>query len=159
MFMKGSFSLFALLVLLLAGCQTADPPGEPYAGETRLDTFTGVGVNLNGRLTAEGTLDPAPFVGKFLPNQEVRITDVSAAPNARGMPRVQFAIRSQKDKPQAFQYRFTWTDRDGFVIQPDQNPWQTIHLQGREVAYIASTARSERAGAFQLIIRPLEFKK
>jgi uncharacterized protein YcfL len=158
--MKGIVSVFGLLLLFcLAGCQTADPPREPYAGETRLDTFTGVGVNLNGRLTESGTLDPAPFLGKFLPNQEVRITDVTAAPNASGLPRVQFAIQSQKDKPQAFQYRFTWTDQDGFVIQPDQNPWQTIHLQGREVANIGSTARSPSARAFRLIIRPLEFKK
>jgi uncharacterized protein YcfL len=158
--MKGIFSLSLLLCLLtITGCQSTGPSGQPYAGETRLDTFTGVGVNLNGRLTESGTLDPAPFLGKFLPNQEVRITDVTAAPNASGLPRVQFAIQSQKDKPQAFQYRFTWTDGDGFVIQPDQNPWQTVHLQGREVAYIGSTARSPGARAFRLIIRPLEFKK
>jgi hypothetical protein len=157
--MKSIPLLLTALVLTLTACQSPPPPGDPYAGETRLDTFTGVGVNLNGRLTAAGTLDPAPFVGKFLPNQEVRVVDVTAAPAAGGLPRVQFAIQSQEDKPQAFQYRFTWTDDDGFVVQPDQNPWQTIHLQGREVGFIGSTARSPAATAFQLMIRPLEFKK
>lgn len=157
--MKTLFASATLCLLVLAGCQTSDPARAPYGGETRLDPYTGVGVNVAGRLNEDLTLDPVPFLGKFLPNQEVRIIGVTAAPNAQALPQVQFSIQSQKDKKQAFQYRFIWMDGDGFVIQPDQSPWQTLHLQGREVGFIGSTARTPSARAFQLMIRPLDFKK
>ena len=148
-----------IAVMALAGCQTSQPVGEVYDGETRLVTYTGVGLNIEGRLNEEGKLDPAPFVGQFLPNQNMKIVGVRATSTPNGFPRVQFSIESQRDKTSAVQYRFTWFDREGFVIQTDQNPWQSLHLAGREVGDIESIARSNRAEAFRLIIRPLEFKK
>ena len=152
--------IFLLTVLLgLVGCQTSEPVRDVYAGETRLDAYSGVGVNIEGRLNEDGGLDPAPFVGKFLPNQELRIIGARATTAANGMPKVQFSIANRNDKTQPFQYRFTWMDREGFVVQPDQNPWQTLHLAGREVAEIESVAQANSAKAFRLIIRPLEFKK
>jgi uncharacterized protein YcfL len=157
--MKKHLIFYSLLLLLLAGCQTSEPQREVYAGETRLITYTGVGLNIEGRLNEEGTLDPVPFVGQFLPNQNMKIVGARASQTPNGMPKVQFSIESQKDNTTAVQYRFTWYDREGFVIQPDQNPWQTLHLAGHEVADIESIARSTKAKAFRLIIRPLEFKK
>ncbi|MGC9452409.1 MAG: DUF1425 domain-containing protein [Oceanipulchritudo sp.] len=155
-----TLALAFLILIALSGCRTTtEPVREPYGGETRLDTYTGVGVNISGRLNEARTLDPAPFVGQFLPNQQMKIVDAVAAPNDNGMVRVQFSIQNRSDKKQAFQYRFTWTDADGFVVQPDQNPWQSVHLAGREVGTIESVARSERAVAFSLMIRPLDFKK
>jgi uncharacterized protein YcfL len=153
------YLLAVLLISLLAGCQTSEPVREVYAGETRIETFSGVGVNIEGRLNEDGGLDPAPFVGQFLPNQEMTIVGARATTTPSGMPKVQFSIENRKDKTQAFQYRFTWMDRDGFVVMPDQNPWQTLHLAGREVAAVESVAQSEKARAFRLIIRPLDFKK
>jgi uncharacterized protein YcfL len=149
----------AVVLVTVAGCRSPQPNREPFAGETQLETHTRVGVNVEGRLNEDLTLDPAPFVGQFLPNQEVRINAVTAGPNAQGLPQLQFSIQSQQDRPQAFQYRFVWLGADGFVQQPDQNPWQTVHLQGREVAFVGSTARSPDARKFQLMIRPLTFKK
>jgi uncharacterized protein YcfL len=152
--------LLSLLVLFcLAGCRTTEPVRAPYSGETRIETFSGVGVNIEGRLDENGQLDPVPFVGKFLPNQEMTIVGARAITTANGMPKVQFSIESRKDKTNALQYRFTWLDADGFVVQPDQNPWQTLHLAGREVAEIESVAQSAGARAFRLVIRPLDFKK
>jgi uncharacterized protein YcfL len=154
-----SYLLSVLTISLLVGCQTSEPVREVYAGETRIETFSGVGVNIEGRLNEMGELDPAPFVGQFLPNQEMTIVGARATTTPNGMPKVQFSIENRKDKTQAFQYRFTWMDRDGFVVMPDQNPWQTLHLAGREVAAVESVAQSEKARAFRLIIRPLDFKK
>jgi uncharacterized protein YcfL len=153
------YSCLLITLFLLVGCQTKAPVRDVYAGETRLVTYTGVGLNIEGRLAEDGSLDPAPFVGQFLPSQEMKIVGARATLTPNGMPRVQFSIESQRDKTSAVQYRFTWFDREGFVIQPDQNPWQTLHLAGREVADVQSIARSERARAFRLIVRPLEFKK
>jgi uncharacterized protein YcfL len=149
----------SFVLITVAGCRNPQTSGSPFAGEAQLETHTRVGVNVEGRLNEDLTLDPAPFVGQFLPNQEVRINAVTAASNVQGLPQLQFTIQSQQDRPQAFQYRFVWLNADGFVQQPDQNPWQTVHLQGREVAFIGSTARSPDARSFQLMIRPLEFKK
>jgi len=157
--MKKVVLLFAVSLVAFAGCQNTQTDRAPYGGETRIDTFTGVGVNISGRLNEDLTLDPAPFVGKFLPNQDVLISAVTAAPNAQGFPQIQFAIQNEKGKGQAFQYRLVWLDAAGFVVQPDQGPWQTLHLEGREVGYIGSTARSPAARSFQLTVRPLEFKK
>jgi uncharacterized protein YcfL len=154
-----SYLLSVLTISLLVGCQTSEPVREVYAGETRIETFSGVGVNIEGRLNEMGELDPAPFVGQFLPNQEMTIVGARATTTPNGMPKVQFSIENRKDKTQAFQYRFTWMDRDGFVVMPDQNPWQTLHLAGREVAAVESVAQSPQARAFRLIIRPLDFKK
>jgi uncharacterized protein YcfL len=154
-----SYFPFVFLVSLFVGCQTSEPVREVYAGETRIEAFSGVGVNIEGRLNEDGGLDPAPFVGQFLPNQEMTIVGARATTTPNGMPKVQFSIENRKDKTQAFQYRFTWMDRDGFVLMPDQNPWQTLHLAGREVAAIESVAQSDKARAFRLIIRPLDFKK
>jgi uncharacterized protein YcfL len=151
--------LFLAPVLTFTGCRTNEPAREVYAGETRLTTYTGVGLNIEGRLDEDGRLDPAPFIDQFLPSQEMKIVGARATVAPSGFPRVQFMIESRKDKPSAVQYRFTWYDRDGFVIQPDQNPWQTLHLAGREVADIGSSAGSANAKGFRLIIRPLEFKK
>lgn len=148
-----------LVLIFLAGCRSPEPVRDVYAGETRLETFSGVGVNIEGRLDEDGRLDPAPFVGQFLPNQEVTLVGARATTTANGLPKVQFSVESRNDKTSAFRYRFTWMDRDGFVIQPDQNPWQTLHLAGREVAAIESVAYSAEARAFRLIIRPLDFKK
>ena len=152
--------IFCLIVLLfLAGCQSTQPVRAPYSGETQIETFSGVGVNIEGRLDENGQLDPAPFVGQFLTNQEMTITCVRATVTESGLPRVQFSLESRKDKTNALQYRFTWFDGDGFVVQPDQHPWQTLHLAGREVAEIGSTAQSPNARSFRLAIRPLNFKK
>lgn len=148
-----------LLISLIVGCQTSEPVREVYAGETRIETFSGVGVNIEGRLNEDGGLDPAPFVGQFLPNQEMTIVGARATTTPNGMPKVQFSILNRNDKPQAFQYRFTWMDREGFVVQPDQNPWQALHLAGRETAAFESVAQSAQAKAFRLMIRPLDFKK
>ncbi|NDV62967.1 YcfL family protein [Puniceicoccales bacterium CK1056] len=156
--MKIQFCI-TIALLTLVGCQTSQPVGEVYDGETRLITYTGVGLNIEGRLNDEGTLDPAPFVGQFLPSQDMKIVGARATSTPNGFPRVQFSIESRRDKTSAVQYRFTWYDREGFVVQQDQNPWQSLHLAGREVADIESIARSNRAKAFRLIIRPLEFKK
>lgn len=151
--------LSTVLLSTLLGCQTSEPVREVYSGETRIETFSGVGVNIEGRLDEDGRLDPAPFVGQFLPNQEMTIVGARATTTPNGMPKLQFSIENRNDKPQAFQYRFTWMDRDGFVVIPDQNPWQTLHLAGREVAAIESVAQTPAARAFRLIIRPLDFKK
>ena len=151
--------LSLILLFSLTGCRTTEPVRAPYAGETRIETFSGVGVNIEGRLDENGQLDPTPFVGQFLPNQEVTIMGVRATVTDSGLPRVQFSMESRKDKTNALQYRFTWFDGDGFVVQPDQHPWQTLHLAGREVAEIGSTAQSPRARSFRLAIRPLNFKK
>ena len=148
-----------VLVSILIGCQTSQPVREVYSGETRIETFSGVGVNIEGRLNEDGSLDPAPFVGQFLPNQEMTIVGARATTTATGMAKLQFSIENRNDRPQAFQYRFTWMDQEGFVVIPDQNPWQTLHLAGREVAAIESVAQTPAARAFRLIIRPLEFKK
>ena len=148
-----------VLVSILIGCQTSQPVREVYSGETRIETFSGVGVNIEGRLNEDGSLDPAPFVGQFLPNQEMTIVGARATTTATGMAKLQLSIENRNDRPQAFQYRFTWMDQEGFVVIPDQNPWQTLHLAGREVAAIESVAQTPAARAFRLIIRPLEFKK
>ena len=148
-----------VLVSILIGCQTSQPVREVYSGETRIETFSGVGVNIEGRLNEDGSLDPAPFVGQFLPNQEMTIVGARATTIATGMAKLQISIENRNDRPQAFQYRFTWMDQEGFVVIPDQNPWQTLHLAGREVAAIESVAQTPAARAFRLIIRPLEFKK
>lgn len=151
--------LSAILLATLFGCQTSEPVREVYAGETRIETFSGVGVNIEGRLNEMGELDPAPFVGQFLPNQEMTIVGARATTTPNGMPKLQFSIANRRDNTQAFQYRFTWMDREGFVVMPDQNPWQTLHLAGREIAAVESIAQSPQARAFRLIIRPLDFKK
>ena len=153
------FAICLIALLVLAGCRSSEPVRPVYAGEARVDTFTGVGVNIEGRLNEDGTLDPVPFVGELLPNQQILIVGARAVTGPNGIPRLQFSIESRRDNPNAFQYRFTWMDRDGFVVQPDQNPWQTLHLAGREVAAIESVAQSSQAKAFRLMIRPLEFKK
>lgn len=150
---------FLILVLAIAGCRTQQPVRETYDGETRITTYTGVGLNIEARLDEDGRLDPAPFIGQFLPSQDMKIAGALATIAASGFPRVQFLVENQRDKPKALQYRFTWFDRDGFAIQPDQNPWQTIHLAGREVGDIESSARSAEAKGFRLIIRPIKFKK
>lgn len=154
-----SYTLCLLILIAIAGCRTSEPVREPYSGETRIETFSGVGVNIEGRLDENGQLDPAPFVGQFLPNQEVTIMGARAVTAANGMPKVQFSLESRNARASAFQYRFTWLDADGFVVMPDQNPWQTLHLAGREVAEIESVAQSAEARAFRLLIRPLKFKK
>jgi len=53
---------------------------------------------------------------------------------------------------QDIEYRFTWLDKDGFVVA--QEPWQPLTLNGLETKEVSSIASSPQVVDFKFEFRP-----
>jgi uncharacterized protein YcfL len=122
----------ALATALLAGCH---PVNKPIEG--RNDPYDRQQV-----MYAEETLKNQTAQGKPV-----------ATRDASGLLFVTVPIRSAINKHLEIQYRFTWFDQNGQVINPGA-AWVSKYLTANVPDQITGNSTTSRAAEFQLDIRP-----
>lgn len=70
-----------------------------------------------------------------------------------GFPRAQVEIQNKKRYDYRFQYKFTWFDVEGLVIEETANVWKTDVVHGLDSAIIESVCESPRAVKYRVSIR------
>ncbi|MCL1077890.1 YcfL family protein [Parashewanella spongiae] len=60
---------------------------------------------------------------------------------------------SDSSKDQSLQYRFTWYDLQGFVVDGDSIPWTPIIIHGKQSKQIESVAPNSVAHRFEVYVR------
>ncbi len=60
---------------------------------------------------------------------------------------------SDSSKDQALQYRFTWYDLQGFVVDGDSMAWTPIIIHGKQSKQVQSVAPNSTAHRFEVYVR------
>lgn len=70
-----------------------------------------------------------------------------------GFSRAQVEIVNKKRYDYRFQYKFTWFDADGLVIDETANVWKTDLVHGLDSAWLEAVCESPRAAKYRISIR------
>ncbi|MCL1039705.1 YcfL family protein [Shewanella submarina] len=127
--MTRSLLIVSLVVLLLGGCA---------------HNTAGVTIDSRGQVTVDGsalenklTLSDArgKVIGRFL--------------------RASALITNDKTSNLNVQYKFTWYDAEGFVVEDDASAWIPLQLYGEARQQVQGVAPNETVTGFALTVRPV----
>ena len=71
---------------------------------------------------------------------------------------INLSLTSSYKKSQQLQYQFQWFDQDGFIIEANKSPWQSIELHGMQTKTIESLAPTIHVTTFSLYVREVPEK-
>jgi uncharacterized protein YcfL len=71
---------------------------------------------------------------------------------------INLSLTSSYKKSQQLQYQFQWFDQDGFIIEADKSPWQSIELHGMQTKTVSSLAPIPQVATFSLYVREVNEK-
>jgi uncharacterized protein YcfL len=127
------FLVIAMLgIALLAGCSTVNTvePANPEARPTRVD---------DKRIITDSDLNDIAYV------QNVYVTTVSG-----NLKRVQVTIRNLTSTVKNVNYKFTWFDGQGIVVDSPMSLYQSVSIEGGASLPLTSTAPNPKAVDFKL---------
>lgn len=81
----------------------------------------------------------------------VRVRGVNTATDAQGFLKVQIEIENTTRRRKQFTYRVQWFDARGMIIHLPTATATPRSLEGREVAYITTTAPTPQAKDFRIL--------
>lgn len=134
--------LLALSIFFISGCVNVPPvtsgigseqiyPGQKYSKHLQIDN-----KKLAGRL---------------------HISEIKSR-KQNDLLQVNLSLTSTYKKSLQLQYQFQWFDQDGFVIEADKSPWQSLELHGMQTKTVASLAPTPHVTTFSLYVREVSEK-
>lgn len=72
---------------------------------------------------------------------------------SEGLPRVQAMLINHSHFSKSIQYKISWEDSSGFVVNPGSQPWTPVRLHGKEQLPVQSTAPNADAQIFNITVR------
>lgn len=84
--------------------------------------------------------------------KDVGIRDIKVDRDGN-LPRVQATFFNRSHFTKEFEYKITWVDERGFVVDPGSRPWNPVKLSGKEDAPVQATAPNPAAQTFRIAIR------
>lgn len=69
------------------------------------------------------------------------------------LPRVQATFFNRSHFSKSFEYKITWVDDRGFIVDPGSRPWDPVKLSGKEEMPVQATAPNAAAQTFRISIR------
>lgn len=88
---------------------------------------------------------------------QLYISDIKSR-KQRDLLQVNLSLTSTYKKSLQLQYQFQWFDQDGFVIEADKSPWQSLELHGMQTKTVASLAPTPHVTTFSLYVREVSEK-
>lgn len=130
--------LIAGLLLTLAGCNPAGPPGASVRHHAQ-DTIDA--SNPRARLV----LGSQDLVGS------IALTDARIGA-AGDLTRAEVTVQNLSNERYSLEYQYAWEDRDGFSIS-ENRVWNRFVLAPRELRSFKAVASSPKAHAFTFTVR------
>lgn len=88
---------------------------------------------------------------------QLYISDIKSR-KQRDLLQVNLSLTSTYKKSLQLQYQFQWFNQDGFVIEADKSPWQSLELHGMQTKTVASLAPTPHVTTFSLYVREVSEK-
>ncbi len=114
--------------VLTVGCSTAGIEGRKAANREQ--------IRVNN-----------PWLRPYLELAAMKMTTVG------DVLKVNATVFSSYRKDLRLQYKFTWYDKEGMVLEEDVAPWKPITLYGYETKDVVGVAPSPAAKEFKIIFR------
>ena len=77
----------------------------------------------------------------------------NVARNPNDLLKVEVEAQNMTGKDQQFEYRYLWSDGDGFTIPSAISVWKPLLLHGRETEFLTATAPTPAAQDFIMEVR------
>ena len=107
---------------------------------------------LEATVSRTGVVDPRVVVNAPGLGEQLRYGEIVARREGRVL-RVQVALENETRDDLAVEYRWEWTDPDGFQLGDALSVWQPLVLGGRQRALVTSVGPAPSASDFRLYVR------
>lgn len=135
--MSGAVRVLPLIALLaMAGCSTASNNMEVVSERAPRDASLSGHVNVNSRL-----LKSRIGFGEAITRQEGMLQHA------------QVTLENRTGSNLSFEYRWEWTDKDGFQLGDTLSSWKPAVINGKERKLMSSTGPGPGAVNFRLYVR------
>ena len=148
-----------LAATLMAGCQTGrmTEPKEP--GDVVIIPMSQAGVEIEGILKPDGTVNSVNGRSQTLPGQPFYIRDVNTSRDSAGVVTLQITASSLSSSALHLRYRVVWFNEEGMEIEPGSSGWTQVSYTPRESKSLRSVARSANPKTFRVFVQSFDFQR
>ncbi|MCF1456465.1 MAG: YcfL family protein [Shewanella sp.] len=104
----------------------------------------GVTINAQGQVSTEGSAL----------TKEIILSDARGM-QTDGFLRASALVTNQTTSDLDVQYKFTWYDVQGFVVEDSASPWIPLQLYGKARQQVQGVAPNASVASFSLTVRPI----
>ena len=148
-----------LAATLLAGCQTGrmTEPKEP--GDVVSIPMSQAGIEIEGILKADGTVNMVNGRSQTLPGQPFYIRSIVSSRDDAGVITLQITASSLSSSELSLRYRVVWFNNDGMEIEPGASGWTQVTFAPRESKSLRSVARADNPKTFRAFVQSFDFQR
>lgn len=110
---------------------------------------------LAAHVSPEGAVDPRVVINAPGFGEQLHYGEIVARREGRAL-HVQVALENETRDDLAVEYRWEWTDRDGWALADTLSVWQPLVIGGRQRALVTGIGPAPRASDFRLHVRRAE---